>query len=111
MVISRIMFPQTILIGMKKTRIVFWASLIEIILNIFLSLYLANTFNGGLGLVGIALGTVIIHILEKVFLMLYNYYVLGISPHQYTPMRWFIFYTICISIVFVLIDHRIIFIF
>jgi O-antigen/teichoic acid export membrane protein len=111
MVISRIMFPQTILIGMKKTRIVFWASLIEIILNIMLSLYLANTYNGGLGLVGIALGTVIIHIIEKIFLMLYNYYVLGISPHKYTPMRWFLFYTTLITIVFVLIDHRIVFIF
>jgi O-antigen/teichoic acid export membrane protein len=112
MVISRIMFPQTILIGMKKTRIVFWASLVEIILNIPLSVYLANIYAGGkLGLVGIALGTVIIHILEKIFLMLYNYYVLGISPHKYTPMRWFIFYTTLITIVFVLIDHRIIFIF
>jgi O-antigen/teichoic acid export membrane protein len=110
MVISRILFPQTILIGMKKTRVVFWASLLELILNIPLSLYLAQVYNGGqLGLVGIGLGTAIIHILEKIFLILYNYYVLGISPHKYIPMRWFLFYTALITAVFVLIDHRIIF--
>jgi O-antigen/teichoic acid export membrane protein len=111
MVISRILFPQTILIGMKKTRIVFWASLVEIVLNILLSVYLAKIYNDGkLGLVGIALGTAIIHLIEKVFLIFYNYYALGITPHKYIPMRWFLFYAALITAVFVLIDHRIIFI-
>jgi O-antigen/teichoic acid export membrane protein len=112
MVISRIVFPQTILIGMKKTRIVFWASLVEIILNIILSIYLSRYYmNGSLGLVGIALGTAVVHLLEKIFLMIYNYYKLGISPHQYIPMRWYLFYTSLITIIFVLIDRRVIHIF
>lgn len=108
MVISRFLFPQTILIGLKKTRIVFWASLIEIILNILASVYLSQIYeHGRLGLVGIALGTVMIHILEKLFLIGYNYYVLHIPPKAYIPVRWYLFYSLLISIIFALIDHRI----
>jgi O-antigen/teichoic acid export membrane protein len=105
MIISRMIFPQTILIGMKRTKIVFWVSLVEIVLNIALSLFLLPIY----GLVGIALGTVIIHVLEKIFLMLYNYYVLDIAPRKYIPMSWFFFYSILITSFFVLIDHRILF--
>lgn len=103
MIISRLLFPQTILIGLKKTRVVFWASLIEIVLNILLSILLIAPY----GIVGIALGTAIIHILEKVFLIGYNYYVLHIPPKAYIPVRWYLFYSILIGIIFVLIDHRI----
>jgi len=108
MITSRLLFPQTILIGLKKTRVVFWASVIEIILNVIASIYFSQSYLGGrLGLVGIALGTVLVHILEKIFLIVYNYYVLHIPPKAYIPVRWFLFYSILIGVVFALIDHRI----
>lgn len=110
MIISRLVFPQTILIGMKRTKIFFWISLVVIVLNVFFSLYLANVYkNGELGLVGIALGTVIVHALEKIFLIIYNYYVWGIAPRQYIPVGWFLFYSILITLVFAIIDHRLLF--
>lgn len=105
MIISRLVFPQTILIGMKRTKVVFWVSLVEIVLNIIASLFLMQFY----GLVGIALGTVGIHVLEKIYLMLYNYYTLGISPKRYIPLGWYIFYSIVMVVMFVLIDHRILF--
>jgi len=108
MVISRIVFPQTILIGMKKTRIVFWVSFVAIFINIALSLYLGQPQI--YGLVGIALATVIVHIFEKLFLVLYNYYALGIAPQRYIPLYWLFIYTCLLTIVFILMDHRIIFI-
>ena len=108
MIISRFLFPQTILIGLKKTRIVLWAAIIEIILNIIASIYFSQVYlDGSLGLVGIALGTVIVHILEKIFLIGYNYYVLHIPPKAYIPLGWYLFYSILIGVVFVLFDHRI----
>lgn len=108
MIVSRFLFPQTILIGLKKTRIVFWASLVEIVLNILASIYLSQIYDDGrLGLVGIALGTVLVHIFEKIFLIGYNYYVLHIPPKAYIPIRWFLFYSGLIGTAFVLIDHRI----
>ena len=106
MIISRVVFPQTILIGLKKTHILMWAAIIEIALNIPLSLFLVQFY----GITGIALGSGLIHILEKFILMWYNYRKLGISPETYTPLAWYAFYTFLIGIVFILIDHRIIYI-
>lgn len=106
MIVSRILFPQTILIGLKRTRVVFWASLLEIILNIIASLIFM--FYLDRGIVGIALGTATVHVLEKIFLIAYNYYVLHIAPKAYIPIRWYLFYSTVIAIVFILIDRRII---
>jgi O-antigen/teichoic acid export membrane protein len=106
MIISRIVFPQTILIGLKKTGILMWAAILEIILNIAASLFFIQYY----GVVGIALGSGLIHILEKFILMWYNYHKLGIAPKSYIPIFWYIFYSILIGIVFILIDHRIIYI-
>jgi len=105
MIVSRVVFPQTILIGLKKTRILMWAAIIEIALNIPLSLFLVQYY----GVVGIALGSGLIHILEKFILMWYNYRELGISPKTYTPLTWYTFYSVLIGIVFILIDKRIIY--
>ena len=107
MIICRLVFPQTILIGLKKTKIVFWASFLEILLNIAASLFLMQYY----GLVGIALGTTFIHIIEKIFMIFYNYYKLGIPPQAYIPMSWFLFYSTLITMVFVMIDHKLILIF
>ena len=106
MIISRIVFPQTILIGLKKTNILMWAAVIEIALNIPTSLFLVKYY----GITGIALGSGLIHILEKFVLMWYNYRKLGIPPKAYIPIAWYAFYSVAIVIVFVLIDHRIIYI-
>ena len=104
MIISRVVFPQTILIGLKKTNILMWASIIEIALNIPVSLFFVQYY----GVNGIALGSGLIHILEKFILMWYNYRKLGIAPKSYTPMAWYIFYSLLIGAVFILIDHKII---
>jgi O-antigen/teichoic acid export membrane protein len=104
MIISRVVFPQTILIGLKKTHILMWAAIIEIALNIPLALFLVNY---KYAVVGIALSSCLIHIVEKFILMWYNYRKLGISPKSYTPLTWYAFYSILIGIIFVLIDHRI----
>ena len=108
MIISRFLFPHTILIGLKKTRIVFWASLLEIILNIIVSIIFVNGLGiiPSYGIVGIALASVIVHILEKLFLIGYNYYVLHIPPKAYIPIRWYFFYSILLGVIFVLIDHK-----
>ena len=104
LIIARLVFPQTILIGLKKTRIIVLASFIEIVLNVFLSLYLVQFY----GLVGIALATVIVYVIEKVFLISYNYFRLGIKPTEYIPLTTHLIYSFLLAILFLLIDHRII---
>ncbi|MCD6200611.1 MAG: polysaccharide biosynthesis C-terminal domain-containing protein [Bacteroidales bacterium] len=104
LIIPRLVFPQTILIGLKKTRIVMIASFVEIVFNVLLSLYLVQYYN----VVGIALATVVVFILEKAILMTYLYLKMGISPKVYIPVKSYLAYSILIVILFVLIDHRII---
>ncbi|NJM16697.1 MAG: hypothetical protein HC896_16205 [Bacteroidales bacterium] len=70
LIISRLLFPNTVLIGLKKTRILLVVSCIIIILNIALSLLLIKVY----GLVGVALATVIVCFLEKVVLIFINYF-------------------------------------
>ena len=102
LIVSRVVFPHTILIGLQKTRILMWSSIVQLSLNIPVSFLFTIRY----GVVGIALGTGLMHILEKYFLMWYNYKELGIAPQKYTPINWYIIYTILITIVFKVIDYR-----
>ena len=104
LIISRLVFPQTILIGMKKTGVVLRAAFVEIVLNVSLSLYLVQFY----GLTGIALATVIVYAIEKLYLIGYLYTKLKIKPAQYIPVNYHLIYSVILIIMFVLIDHRII---
>lgn len=104
LIISRLIFPQTILIGLKKNKVVMMASVLEIILNVGLTLLFIPVY----GIVGVAVATIIIFILEKLVLVAYNYFKLGIHPFEYIPVYWYLGYSALITIIFVLIDHRII---
>lgn len=104
LVIPRLVFPQTILIGMRKTRVTLVASLIELSLNIPLSLWLVKDY----GVVGVALATFVVFTLEKAGLILYNLFTLKIKPREYIPLGYLFFYTTLTIILFILIDHRVI---
>jgi len=104
LIISRLVFPQTILIGLKHTRIILIASTIEIVLNVTLSLIMINYY----GIVGVAVATTIVFFLEKMILIAYNYFKLKIDPRKYIPISVHLLYSIILIIIFVLIDHRII---
>ena len=67
LIIPRLVFPQTIIIGRKKNNITLIAASIEIAINIPLSLLLIKPY----GVVGVALATFIVYSLEKIFLIWY----------------------------------------
>jgi O-antigen/teichoic acid export membrane protein len=102
--VSRLLFPQTILIGLKKTKIVMMASILEMIFNVSLTLLMIPTY----GIVGVAVATVIIFLIEKIVLIAYNYYKLGIKPEEYISLQWYFTYSTILVALFVLIDRRII---
>jgi len=104
LIISRIIFPQTILLGLKKTRIIMTASVLSLVLNILSSLFFVQYY----GVVGIALGSGLAYTLEKIFLSGYVWTKLKITPEKYIPVNWYLFYSTVITLIFVLIDHRII---
>jgi Na+-driven multidrug efflux pump len=105
LIIPRLVFPQTIIVGRKKTHITLIAAVLELAINIPLSLLMIKW---GYNIVGVALSTLIVYIIGKAFLVGYLWYKMKIRPAEYIPLRLYAFYCALISIVFVLIDHRII---
>jgi len=105
LIIPRLIFPQTVIVGRKKTHITLFAAILELLLNIPLSLLMIKW---GYGLVGVALSTFIVYLMGKVFLAGYLWIKMNIKPAEYIPVKLYLFYSALIGLVFVLIDHRII---
>jgi hypothetical protein len=105
MIIPRLVFPQTILIGRKKTQITLVAAILELAVNIPLSLLMIKW---NYGLVGVALASFIAYLVNNVFLVIYLWVKMNIKPAEYIPVRIYAIYSFLIGILFILIDHRII---
>ena len=88
--IPRLLFPQTVLTGMQKNRFLLFSSILEIIINVSLSIYLA----GKIGLPGIALGTFIAYLFDKLFLMAVNRFYFGIGVSKYVPLIPYFVYVV-----------------
>jgi O-antigen/teichoic acid export membrane protein len=104
LIIPRLVFPQTIVIGRRKTNVTLYAAAVEIAVNIPLSLWLIKPY----GVVGVALATFIVYFLEKMFLIWYVWKKMKIKPSEYIPLASWLIHTALLIILFVLIDHRII---
>ena len=89
-IVSRLLFPQAILIGMNKHSDVFIISLIELAVNIVLSLILIRYF----GLVGIALGTALAFWLEKSIMISRLSIKYNIPVFDYAPTKVLLIYSI-----------------
>jgi len=105
MIIPRLIFPQTILVGRKKTMITFISAIIELAVNIPLSLLMIHW---GYGIVGVVLSTFISFSVGKLYLVGYVWFKMKIRPSEYIPVKVYAFYSLLLTVLFVLIDHRII---
>lgn len=98
LITSRSIFPQTVTMGMQHNGVALAASVIEMILNIALSLILLVPF----GIEGVAMATVIVYLAEKIFLSLYNGHKLKIRLREYTPIKTYVTYTTLTFIVYII---------
>jgi O-antigen/teichoic acid export membrane protein len=83
LIIPRLVFPQTIIVGRKKTHITLIAAIIELALNIPLSLLLIQNY----GTVGVALATFTVYTIEKIILAGYVWIKMKIKPTEYIPVH------------------------
>ncbi len=100
LVISRLLFPQTILISKKVNRTIVRASFFEIILNAGLSILLANV----VGMVGVAYATLIAYMFEKIYLAVALKRKFGITPGKYIPLKTYFFSTFFLIATFILVE-------
>jgi Na+-driven multidrug efflux pump len=84
LIIPRLIFPHTIIVGRKKTHITLIAALFELALNIPLSLLMIKL---GYGLVGVALSTFIVYTVSKASLVAYLKFKMNIRPSEYIPLK------------------------
>jgi O-antigen/teichoic acid export membrane protein len=105
LVIPRLIFPQTIIVGRKKTHITLIAALLEVGLNIPLSLLMIKM---GYNIVGVALATFVVYLISKIFLAGYLWIKMKIKPSEYIPVKIYLIYSFLLGLLFILIDHRII---
>lgn len=101
LIISRLLFPQTILIGLKKTRLIMWASLMEIIVNVSCSLTFVRLF----GLPGVAYGTFVAYVFEKLLLMVFVSKKCDIRVSSYLNVSRHMVYSLLLAIEFVVIEY------
>jgi O-antigen/teichoic acid export membrane protein len=105
LIIPRLVFPQTIVVGRKKTHITLVAAIIEIVVNIVLSLLMLKW---GYKLVGVAVSTFVAYVVSNLFLVGYVWFKMKIKPSDYIPLKVFAIYSFLIGLLFILIDHKII---
>lgn len=101
LIIPRVLFPQTILTGIQQTKYLLVSSVLEIAINVSLSIYLA----GKIGLPGIAAGTFVAYTFDKLFLMSVSYFVYGIKPSSYIKGVPFFIYSFFTFGAFALSQH------
>jgi O-antigen/teichoic acid export membrane protein len=105
LIIPRLVFPQTILVGRKKTTVTLISALLELAINIPLSLLMIKW---GYNIIGVVLATLIAFIIGRLFLIIYLRVSMKIKPSEYIPLKVYGMYCILLAILFILIDHRII---
>ncbi|MBN1925542.1 MAG: oligosaccharide flippase family protein [Prolixibacteraceae bacterium] len=100
LVISRVLFPQTILISKKINRTIVRASLFEVIINAGFSIFLANK----IGMVGVAYATFIAYLLEKIYLVIALKRKFGITPGKYLPLKVYFISSFFLIATFILVE-------
>ncbi len=96
LLISRVLFPQSLVLAAGKTSFIFKIALIEIAVNIVSSYLLMLKF----GIIGVAIGTVIAFYTEKILLALYVYKKLHIKLSAYLSVYVWLIYSLALLVAF-----------
>ncbi len=96
LIVSRLIFSRTVLIGLKDNTVVLGISVLELLLNIGLSFWLVQDY----GLMGIAYATVLAHVFEKGLMVVYVQKRYGIRVNDYTPIGTYLGYSLLMLLTF-----------
>ena len=94
-VVARVLFPQSILLGLGNARISFYASIFEFAVGLLMVVVLTPIF----GIAGAACGLVLAYFAEK-SLLIYFCYKQHIPFHKSIDHKWLIIYTILLLFCF-----------
>jgi len=100
-IISRLLLPQTVLNGLQISKPIMIAALLELTLNVALSLIFVRFF----GIAGIAFATFIAYLFEKVYLSVMVKNKLNVGISEYIPVKIYSIYSVVILVVFIFVEY------
>jgi len=100
-IISRLLLPQTLLNGLQISKPIMNAALLELIVNVSLSIILVRYF----GIAGIAFATFIAYLFEKIYLSVVVKKRLKVSLSDYIPVKIYTIYSVAILVVFIFAEY------
>lgn len=98
LIISRLLFPHTVAVGLSMFKEILLISIAELLLNIILSAIFVQYW----GIAGIAFGTWIACLFEKTTIAFWLYYKKGIAISSYTMLNYWAIYSILLMLCFAL---------
>jgi len=98
---SRLLLPQVIIYAQQHNFVLVWSAIIEVIINLSLSLYLVQDY----GLEGIAFATVIAYLVNKIVLIAYVHHTFKIQLSQYLNIKHYFFYNILLGFLFLISQY------
>jgi peptidoglycan biosynthesis protein MviN/MurJ (putative lipid II flippase) len=96
MIISRLLFPQAVAVAKLENKAMFYIAIIELMINIVASASLVYYW----GLAGIAAGTWLAGLAEKLLIAAYLYRKHRIGLKEYTPLWWWLGYSAFLIVCF-----------
>ncbi len=100
LLISRLLFPQTIITAKRMNRYIMQASFFEILINVSLSIMLARI----MGFVGVAYATVIAYLVEKIYLLAVLRKTMNIKASEILPVKIYTIMSILLITSFILVE-------
>lgn len=100
LVISRVLIPQTMLIAKKMNGVIVKASMFELLVNVTTSIILVKI----IGLQGVAWGTFIAFLFEKVYLVINCRKKLNIKVKEYLPLKIYIISSLLLIFTFIMVE-------
>jgi O-antigen/teichoic acid export membrane protein len=98
LIISRLLFPHTVAVGLQMFQPLLIISIAELLLNIILSAIFVQYW----GIAGIAFGTWVACLFEKIAIAAWVFYKRQISIREYTAWNRWLLYSVLLLISFVL---------
>ena len=99
LVISRLLFPQTILIGSGKQNLILRIAVLENLCNLVFAVIFVRYW----GISGLAWAIVCTYIIEKILLSYWCWRSIGIMPNSYIPIKLWLIYSVSIAIVYLIL--------
>ncbi len=97
--VSRVLLPQTALQSIHANDVILWSSVIEVMANIVLSVLFVKKW----GMLGLAFGTVIAYLSQKVIMIIMLYRMRSISIGDLIDLKWYTIYSLALMGIYYII--------